>query len=72
MSGDEVVVNPGDDVIVEDDPRYPFKAIAAAIMAGGASLLTYADDLPKWVVIAVAVVLAGLATFVVPNPKRFV
>lgn len=53
----------------KDDPKRPWKAIIAAVVAGLAVVMTYADDLPKVAIIIAAVLVAGLSTFLVPNPK---
>ncbi len=52
-----------------DDPKRPWKAILAAVAAGGAALLGFSEVLPLWAIIVVSVVLAGIATYQVPNPK---
>ncbi len=55
---------------MEDDPRRPYKAVIAAVVAGATALFAYADVLPTWVIICAAVIVAGLGTFLVPNPKK--
>jgi hypothetical protein len=52
-----------------DNPKKPWKAVAAAVSAGLTSLLTFAADLPFGVVVGATVAVAALATYVVPNPK---
>lgn len=52
-----------------DDPKRPWKALAAAASAGLTSLLTFAADLPPAVIIGATVLVAMLATYRVPNPK---
>lgn len=54
---------------MEDDPKRPWKAIAAAVVAGAGALLTFADVLPQWVTIGATVLVAGVLTYSVPNPK---
>jgi len=51
------------------DPRRPWKAITAALVAGiGAALAQGPDILPPWALLLLSVAGAGLATFLVPNP----
>lgn len=51
------------------DPRRPYKAVAAAVVAALAVIVTQGQDLiPAWVLLLAAAVLAGLATFTIPNP----
>lgn len=53
------------------DPRRPYKAIAAAVIAGaGVAIAQGQDLLPAWALLALAVLVAGLGTFLVPNPDR--
>ncbi len=52
------------------DPKRPYKAIAAAVVAGGTALLTYKDVLPLWVTIVTSVIVAGVLTYQVPNPAE--
>ncbi len=52
------------------DPKRPYKAIAAAVVAAGGALLTFADVLPLWVTIVATVLVAGVATYQVPNPEE--
>ena len=52
-----------------DDPKRPYKSIAAAASAGLTSLLTFAADLPSAVVIGATVLVAAIATYVTPNPS---
>jgi len=53
------------------DPSRPYKALAAAVVAGaGAALANGQDLLPAWAVLALTVLVAGLTTFLVPNPTR--
>ncbi len=64
------MVNPTPEV-VEDDPRFPWKAVAAAILP----ILTWAVtdqalDLPSPVVAVLTVVIGFLGTYTVKNPKR--
>lgn len=54
---------------MKDNPVKPWKAIAAAVSAGLTALLTFAADLPQYVVIGAVVAVAALATYVTPNPK---
>lgn len=55
---------------VKDDPGKPYKAIAAAVVAGvGAAIAGGQDILPAWVMLLLVVLAAGLGTYVVPNPK---
>jgi hypothetical protein len=64
--------NPGRHVAAtEPDPRRPYKAIASALVAALAVLVTQGQDLvPPWVLLALVALLAGLTTFTVPNPER--
>lgn len=55
---------------VEPDPKKPYKAYMAAVVAMLGTLAGYGNVLPLWVGIIIAVVLSGLATFYVPNPPR--
>lgn len=53
------------------DPARPWKAIAAAVVAALAVLVAQGSDLlPPLVLLVLAAVSAGLATFLVPNPER--
>jgi len=53
------------------DPRRPYKAVAAAVVAALAVLIGQGQDLlPPWVLLVLAAASAGLATFLVPNPSR--
>lgn len=53
------------------DPRRPWKAITAAILAAVAVLIAQGQDLlPPWAMLLLAALAAGLGTFVVPNPQR--
>lgn len=53
------------------DPKRPWKAIAAAVVAALAVLVAQGSDLlPPLVLLVLAAVSAGLATFLVPNPER--
>lgn len=55
---------------VKDDPARPFKAYIAAVIAALTSVLATAQDtLPWWAVLIIGAAVAGLSTFVVPNPK---
>lgn len=52
------------------DPKRPWKALAAAIVAGiGVALGQGQDILPAWVMLLLAIIGAGLATYLVPNPE---
>ena len=54
---------------VEADPAKPYKAIAAAVLAALTAVLTqYADDLPLLALIVIGALVAGIGTYVVPNP----
>lgn len=47
----------------------PYKAIVAAVIAGaGVAIAQGSDILPPWVLLLLAILVAGLATFLVPNP----
>lgn len=51
------------------NPRKPWKAIAAALVAGIGVLIAQGSDvLPPWALLILAALGAGLATFLVPNP----
>lgn len=51
------------------NPRRPYKAIASALVAALTVLVVQgADLLPAWLLLLVAAAVAGLATFLVPNP----
>lgn len=51
------------------DPRRPYKAIAAALVAVLTTLLAEGRDImPPWALLVLAALLAGLVTYVVPNP----
>lgn len=53
------------------DPKRPWKALVAALVAGiGAALAQGQDLLPAWAMLILAVLGAGLATFLVPNPPE--
>lgn len=53
-----------------DNPRKPYKAIIAAVVAGaGVAIAQGQDLLPGWALLGLAVVVGGLGTFLVPNPK---
>lgn len=54
---------------MEDDPKRPWKAIAGAVFAALSASLAFAGDLPTWAIILITCIVAGLATYVVPNPK---
>lgn len=55
---------------VKDDPWRPNKAVVAAVIAALTEVLSEAQDtLPWWAVLIIGAVVAGLATFAVPNPK---
>lgn len=52
------------------DPRRPWKALAAAVVAGIAVAVSQgADILPPWALLILSIVSAGLATYLVPNPE---
>lgn len=54
----------------KDDPARPYKAYVAAAIAALTSVLAQGQDvLPWWAVLVIGAVVAGLSTFVVPNPK---
>lgn len=54
---------------MKPNPKRPYKAVAAAIIAGaGVAIAQGADILPAWVILVLAVLIAGLGTFLVPNP----
>ena len=56
---------------VEDDPRFPWKAVAAAIVPILTWLVTdQAFDLPSSVVAVLTIIIGFLGTYVTPNPKR--
>ena len=47
----------------------PYKAVIAAVVAGaGVAIAQGQDILPPWVMLLLAVLVGGLATFLVPNP----
>lgn len=51
------------------DPARPYKAIVAAVVAGaGVALAQGQDLLPAWAMLALAILVGGLSTFLVPNP----
>jgi hypothetical protein len=53
------------------DPRRPWKAIIAALVAGIATAVAQGQDvLPAWLLLVLSVAGAGLCTFLVPNPTR--
>lgn len=53
------------------DPARPWKAVAAAVVAAaGVAIAQGHDLLPGWLLLLLAAVAAGLATFAVPNPPR--
>lgn len=53
------------------DPRRPYKAVAAALVAALAVLVSQGTDLlPPVVLLVLAALSAGLATFLVPNPEE--
>lgn len=52
------------------DPKRPYKAIIAAVIAGaGVAIAQGTDVLPTWALLVLAVIVAGLGTFLVPNPE---
>lgn len=56
-------------VKVKPDPKRPWKALAAALVAGIAAAMAQGQDvIPAWGMLALAAVGAGLATYLVPNP----
>jgi hypothetical protein len=51
------------------DPARPYKALASALLAALVVLLAEGQDvLPPWAMLLLAAMVAGLGTFVVPNP----
>ena len=55
-----------------DSPKKPYKAIAAAISAVAASLVaTNATELGAVGVGICTAIVAGLATYLVPNPPKY-
>jgi hypothetical protein len=53
-----------------DDPKRPWKAIVAAVVSALAVLIAQGQDLlPGWALLVVAAIVAGLSTFLIPNPK---
>lgn len=55
-----------------DDPKKPYKAYVAAIVAAiGALVAQGADKLPWWVILILVSLLAGLTTFLTPNPRIY-
>lgn len=61
---------PGKHAVVKDDPWRPNKAIVAAVIAALTEVLGQTQNtLPWWAVLLIGAVIAGLATFVTPNPK---
>lgn len=53
------------------DPRRPYKALAGAAVAGIAVALAQGQDiLPPWLMLLLAILGAGLTTFLVPNPRE--
>lgn len=51
------------------DPSRPYKAVAAAVVAAVSVLITQGQDvLPAWALLVLAALVAGLLTYVVPNP----
>lgn len=51
------------------DPARPYKALASALLAALVVLLAEGQDvLPPWAMLLLAALVAGLGTFVVPNP----
>lgn len=51
------------------DPKKPYKAIIAAIVAGASVAIAEGTDiLPAWAILVLAVLVGGLSTFLVPNP----
>ncbi len=48
------------------NPKRPYKAVVAALVAALTALGAYAAILPVWASVVVAVALAGLATFSTP------
>jgi len=67
-------VDPVDDAPVapqlEDDPRRPYKVIAAVVASVAVYLLgQQVMELEPWVIVLLNVILVGLSTFLVRNPK---
>lgn len=53
------------------DPKRPWKAVTAAVVAGISVAIGQGQDiLPPWVLLLLAVLGGGLATFLVPNPPE--
>lgn len=54
------------------DPRKPYKALTAAVIAGAGAITSAASDGGldggEWAFVAFTVVAAGLATYGIPNP----
>lgn len=61
-----------DDMVVEAkaDPKRPYKVYAVLVATGIAQLLTFAAELPRWLIICLTVAAAMLAVFVTPNPIK--
>lgn len=67
MSGPE----PAHRAEVPADPRRPYKAIVAAVVAGCAVAIAQGQDiLPAWALLVLAVLVGGLSTFTVSNPPK--
>lgn len=62
----------GTELVVEAkaDPKRPYKMYAVFIATGIVELLTFSDELPRWLVIALTVALPMLAVYVTPNPIK--
>lgn len=50
------------------DPKRPYKAIAAAVGAGIATLLSLGLELPHWLLVVLTVLAAGIGAFLKSNP----
>jgi len=59
--------------LAKDDPNKPYKAYAGAVAALLSTLVTqYADSIPPVGKMIISIVIAAIAVYVTPNPKKAV
>lgn len=71
MTGLHRAEGPAETGPAEADPRRPYKAIGSAVVAGALVAIAQGQDLlPPWVLLALAILVAGLSTYTIPNPPK--
>lgn len=59
-------------VVLKPNPKRPYKALTAAVMAGAGAITSAASDgaldAGEWAFVGFTVVAAGLAVYGIPNP----